>query len=179
MKKSNAVRNANSYSSAFIEIVGKNRDLIDKAIEFLEELDKLNSKNYNREQLLKALSENSFLKGDNIILQNFLIIIIKRNHLDILIDIAQSLKVKRDAIFNVITLEILLPDNISSDMKDTISNKIRLLFTQSQEIVLEYKIDPKIIRGFIVRFKYKEIDYSLDNKLQKIQECIYSRTICY
>ena len=132
-----------------------------------EELYTLLSDETFKKEDKKRVIDNVFDKDDNIMLKNFLFLLVDKNRIDeiklIYLDF-KNLYLEHSGILNV---EVKSANELSEELLDSLKNK--LLDKFNKKIILSRSVDKNIIGGIILYINGKMIDLSVKNELDIIK----------
>ena len=122
----------------------------------------------------KRVIDNVFDKDDNIMLKNFLFLLVNKNRIDeiklIYLDF-KNLYLEHSGILNV---EVKSANELSEELLDSLKNKLSDKF--NKKIILSKSVDKNIIGGIILYINGKMIDLSVKNELDII--CLLYTSRC-
>lgn len=155
-----------------LEIVSNDIDLINSVVKesenFLQYFNSPIVKENKKEQLLK----NVFHDKISIETFKFLELIINNGREEYLIDICRIFNNLYLEDKNILKVQLISAVELSDNLVQEIKQK--LLETYKSEIILENIIDEKIIGGFILKVKDKQIDASVLSSLKEIRKNLTS-----
>lgn len=168
---------ASRYAQALLDVVQKNNqaDKVLKETQLIwqywqrEEKIKhfLANPDFTKEKK-KQFIEDSFSTLFSDIFLNFLYLLIDKNRLDYLSDIAAEYKKLYYELKGIEEVTVILAHSIDKPLLNKLENRIKKLI--DKEIELKVEINPEILGGVSIYFKDHVIDGSLKYNLKQLKE---------
>lgn len=120
----------------------------------------------------KKLSIFKAIFGDKVdeLTSSFFDIVIRKGREELLPEIAQAYVGQYNQMHNITSAEVITATEISEDLMSQIKGKINGLGVNADNVLLNKKIDPTIIGGFILQVGDKLIDASVKSNLTKLRK---------
>lgn len=170
------IRISKIYASSLFTVSGnlKKKERIYTSLEMLEKNIILNktkninifNKNCPQSRLHSICSKIPQIKKCDVLIKNFIKVLIKNKRLFLLKEIIKEYKSCYRQHLNQHTIQIII-----SHKNETIIKKIKTTlntYLKKQELFYNILIDPKIIAGFKIKFKGFILDYSITQNILKI-----------
>ncbi len=113
----------------------------------------------------EAIVEKIFERDIDLIVINFLKLLINKNRFDLIYEIIDVYNLLLDEVNKIARVEIISAVELDDTEKLKISDKLKDKL--QQEISIKYEIDKSIIAGLIVKYGDKVADMSLAHKLDE------------
>lgn len=168
---------ASRYAEALFQ-VGEEENLTDKLYQELSEIVNLIEINQDLFSILKSpviskkekinIIDNVFENKININVKNFLKILVERNRISSIKDIASSYKEllneKNNILEGIAITAIPMKKEEIKKLEEKLSQKY------NKNVTLENKVDKSILGGVLVRLGNEEIDGTVKTRLSKVKE---------
>lgn len=112
----------------------------------------------------KSVIEKLCNKETNVYTLNFLKLLIDKNRMKNISEIVNQYSILADEIRKCLNVKVVTSTEISKDQLNKIGEKFKEQY-RSKEVKIDYKIDPLILGGVIVKIGDKMIDGSIKGKL--------------
>jgi F-type H+-transporting ATPase subunit delta len=174
-------RVAQRYAHALFQ-VAISRQMVDI---MASELFQLRSFSEKDKSFLRVLKAPQILKEDkaNLIkslfasrlsppLVSFIQLLIEKNRIEFLSDIARDFEERLEDYRNIIKAQVTTAIPVTDDFKEQL--RLRLEKLSGKKIEVNHKIDKGIIGGIIVNLKFRIIDHSVKHELESLRHDLMS-----
>lgn len=124
------------------------------------------SYNDKKDIVKKLLSTADFKKTT----ESFLSLLADKSRLSLLPEISFLLQKFSDETAGVVRGDVVSASDLSNEDKSSIETKISSLL--NKKLLLEYKVDPSLLGGVVVKVGDYTIDYSVNRQLDRIKESL-------
>lgn len=116
----------------------------------------------------KEIIDKVFSADVDVLVLNFLKVIIDKERFDTFLEICDSFAKARDAVENISRVEVVSAVEMSQDAKAKLKSKLEE--KMHKNVVLDLKINPQIIAGLVISIGDNVIDMSLKHKLEDLSK---------
>lgn len=168
------------YARALIEL-GKEDGLVERFGDELEAfvtaiksnpsiLETLSNQWLNYNDRLKAIEQIADKSGLHPLLKNFLLILLKKERLEILPDISREYGRSRDVILNILRVVITTPQqpeaSLLSDIEKMLTAKLK------KKVIARGMASPEMIGGVTLKLDHTIYDGSIKRELERMKETL-------
>ncbi len=118
----------------------------------------------DKKAAVKEIFENKILVDS----LNFLYVLVEKNKFSLIDTILYCYEEGMDVVRNILKVDVISAVEIDEDLKDALKVKLESKFQKS--VKFEYKVNPEIIAGVILKIKDKTIDGSMAHKLECLEK---------
>lgn len=118
----------------------------------------------------EAVIDAVFEKDTDILIRNFLKLLVKKNRFDLIFDIIKLYNNLLDKINNISKIEVISAIELDDNFREKIKNKLSEIL--KKEIIINYNTDESLIAGLVYKMGDDVFDTSLKGKMEKFKNAI-------
>ncbi len=118
----------------------------------------------------EAVIDAVFEKDTDILIRNFLKLLVKKNRFDLIFDIIKLYNNLLDKINNISKIEIISAIELDDNFREKIKNRLSEIL--KKEIIINYNTDESLIAGLVYKMGDDVFDTSLKWKMEKFKNAI-------
>ena len=111
-----------------------------------------------------------FEKDTDILIRNFLKLLVKKNRFDLIFDIIKLYNNLLDKINNISKIEVISAIELDDNFREKIKNRLSEIL--KKEIIINYNTDESLIAGLVYKMGDDVFDTSLKGKMEKFKNAI-------
>jgi F-type H+-transporting ATPase subunit delta len=171
---------AERYSEALVEIakedkmtysgIGKDLDKVKEILSMSKDLNDVLSNPVTSIDNKKEVIDRVFSKEINILILNFLKVLIDKNRFHVFEEIVKSYNKALDAVNNISRIEVVSAVEMSEESQNKLKNKLESKLKKN--IILDLSVNSEILAGLIIKISDNIIDTSLKHKLEDLSKNI-------